>query len=564
VALSLARTTRPLRQSDWAFVALAALAFVVALAAGHGLTFYWDEWAFISSGDDWSLNAFLRPHNEHWSTGALLIFKPLFAIFGLRSYVPYQIALVALHVVVAGALFVLVRREAGAHVGLLSGALFLFLGSGGANLIWPALIGWNVAAASGAWALVFALEPNRMRRPWLIALLLIISVAASGVGLAFLAAVAVVALTTAERRRQMWVIAPAVAAYGAWFALYGRSAISASALSLTTLRDLPAYVAAGVGNAMGRVTGWGDEPGLVLAVLVAVATAWRLLSAGPLMIGALAAVVGLLAQFFITGIARAQLGPDQAAAAHYVYVAAFFLLLLIGSWLSLLRIGGVRRQQLVVLAALTVFALGANLAALAYSRSSFLAAANETRAAITVLTRFGGTPGIPADRGIFPEPGSAQLNAIFARHGSPLSDVLAPAPAPTTDALDRALFQAVKPDLTVKPSELPTGTTAPEITKVTDAKTAERDGCLVATATGASPQISGSVAGGAELYIRSSTGGAGRLLMSHFGAPIDQAGIDVALYPGRYAALQVPDIGPSARWSFRIDAPAGETWVCVG
>ncbi len=72
----------------------------------------------------------------------------------------------------------------------------------------------------------------------------------------------------------------------------------------------------------------------MLAVLTVV-TVWRLLGPRPLLLGTVLGLAGVLAQFGITGLARARVGAEQAQSAHYVYVAAFFLLLAIGSWLVL-------------------------------------------------------------------------------------------------------------------------------------------------------------------------------------------------------------------------------------
>lgn len=563
--MSLPQFAQGHRRSDWLFLGLATVAFVAAMAAGYGQTFYRDDWEFITSRGGWNLDVFMRPHNGHWSAGALLIFKPLLATVGLHSYVPYQVALLVLHVVVAAALFTLVRREAGAYVAIAAGLVFLFLGSGGENLVWPAEIGWNLAAAAGAWALVLAWQPGPIRRPIVVAALLVLAVASSGVGLSFVAVVLIVMLLSGSRRRQLWVVVPAIVAYLAWFVLDGRAIVTSGAFGLANLQNVPEYVAAGVGNALGRTTGWGDVPGMMFAVVLAVATLWRLLGPRPVLVGAVVGIVGVLTQFVVTGIARAGLGTEQAASAHYVYVAAFFLLLALGSWLSLLHIDGRRRRPLAVLGVLTAVALAANLVALVYTSTTFTEATLRSRATVTVLTRFGGSPAVPIDRRIHPIPGPAKLNQVFAQYGSLLSDALAPAPAPSDALLDAALFEAVQPDLEITTADVPAGTEPPLLTQADDAAAIVQEGCLLITPSGEAPTISGQVDGGRSLYLESSVSGTARLLLSYFTAPSPATALEVPLAAGSAVVVAMPDLATNNPWNFRFDPPAaGTARICEG
>src|SRR6478609_6375742 len=115
---------------DAAFVALAVVAAGVLIRLGLGLTFFADEWAFIESRSLTDPGTWFAPHNEHWSTLPILAYRGLVETVGLGSYVPYLALLVALHVVVAGLVYVLVRRRNPPLVGLGAAAIVLFLGSG--------------------------------------------------------------------------------------------------------------------------------------------------------------------------------------------------------------------------------------------------------------------------------------------------------------------------------------------------------------------------------------------------------------------------------------------------
>ncbi|HSS35619.1 MAG TPA: hypothetical protein VLR93_05040, partial [Patescibacteria group bacterium] len=81
-------------------------------------------------GRSLDVGSFLRPFNEHWLGTTIVVYRLMFGVFGLGSYVPYLVLLIALHLVVAGLVFVLVRRAAGPVLGLAAGIVMLLLGSG--------------------------------------------------------------------------------------------------------------------------------------------------------------------------------------------------------------------------------------------------------------------------------------------------------------------------------------------------------------------------------------------------------------------------------------------------
>src|ERR1700675_1991519 len=106
---------RPMRRPDPAalFVLAAAVAGPILLWLGAGLTFFSDEWAFIEKRSLGDPSTWFPPHNEHWSTVPVLFYRALVETVGLGSYTPYLALLIALHVLVAGLVFVLVRRSCG-------------------------------------------------------------------------------------------------------------------------------------------------------------------------------------------------------------------------------------------------------------------------------------------------------------------------------------------------------------------------------------------------------------------------------------------------------------------
>ncbi len=53
----------------------------------------------------------LRPHNEHISVLPILVYRALWHLFGLHSYDPYQLCVIALHLTAAVLLRAVMRRS---------------------------------------------------------------------------------------------------------------------------------------------------------------------------------------------------------------------------------------------------------------------------------------------------------------------------------------------------------------------------------------------------------------------------------------------------------------------
>ena len=125
-----------LRGSALAHAVSLIIAGILLLWIDRKQWFFYDDWDFItgavSSGPHSGLFA---PHNEHWSTGPILIYRALFAVVGVRSYFPYIFVLVALHLLAAHLLWRLMVRT-GSDKWIASGlcGAFLVLGAGAENL----------------------------------------------------------------------------------------------------------------------------------------------------------------------------------------------------------------------------------------------------------------------------------------------------------------------------------------------------------------------------------------------------------------------------------------------
>jgi hypothetical protein len=65
---------------------------------GRGLWFFKDDFEFFARRVGGHVSASLwEPHNEHWSTLPTLVYRALYAGFGLRTFLPYLGVLVLVH-----------------------------------------------------------------------------------------------------------------------------------------------------------------------------------------------------------------------------------------------------------------------------------------------------------------------------------------------------------------------------------------------------------------------------------------------------------------------------------
>ena len=127
-----AATSRSIdRRAIVLFGVLALGSWAALLYLGRGVTFLQDEWRFIDVvGPFGTLGDLMRPQNEHWSTLPFLLYRMIFNVVGLSSYLPYLAVVLALHVVAVAGLFVLLHRRNGPLAAFGGAALALWLGTG--------------------------------------------------------------------------------------------------------------------------------------------------------------------------------------------------------------------------------------------------------------------------------------------------------------------------------------------------------------------------------------------------------------------------------------------------
>lgn len=319
------------RSAVAAHAASLAVGFAVLLYFNRNQWFTGDEWAFLGHrGVFHAARSLWQPHNEHWSTAPILVYRALYAMFGVRTYLPYVVVLLGLHLAVAHLLWRLMR---GAGVGppVATGltAVFVVLGAGYENLLWAFQIGFVGSVALGLLAVVLVNHADGFGRRdiagWAAGTAALMF---SGIGVTM---VAVVALTTLLRRgvrdAALTAAVPGLV-YTVWVTLVGREGLGAPRAVAGAL-DYADYVWTGLRSAVEQTTGLpGTGPFVVLGL--AAWLLWRGGRASGPSAPAFAGAVGAVLLFSMIAVGRTAFGVEQSEASRYTYIAVALALPAVG------------------------------------------------------------------------------------------------------------------------------------------------------------------------------------------------------------------------------------------
>lgn len=345
----------------------AAVATLGLLYLTRRFDFYYDEWDYIVGPSHPTLGDYFRPHNEHWSTLLMVWYKAVFSIFGARNYHVLMAGVLLVDAAVACLLFVLIRRRWGDALGVVAAVLMLGLGRGWENMLAAFQIGYTGAVALGLVAtLLVQGEDVPIWRQTLASAALLGALMSQGTGLFWLVLVGVDLLFSPRRRRYLWILAGPLLAYLVWFAVIGRTGVASnrSPFSGVALLSLVGFIPTGVGAAIAGIFGLSLRfSALALAVAAAALgilwyrRGWKVDS---LVLGAAA---GLVAQFVLTGLVRAQSGDAEAGASRYVWVGAVFVLVILADAARGLPWNRLTQAALVVIVLVSLLLGGAYLRA---------------------------------------------------------------------------------------------------------------------------------------------------------------------------------------------------------
>ena len=316
---------------------LSSIALLVA--AGSGLTFNYDEWDVLLNRQGYSPESFLAPHNGQILVIPVVLYKLLLAGFGMGSQLPYRLCAVALSAVCVSLLFLFARPKVGSWLALASVTPVLFLGAGWEDLLWPLSISFTASLAFGM-GMLLVLDRQESAKPSvegestrstdaLASVLLLLSVASGGLGIAFAAGAVVDALVRRELPR-LWIPAIAVALAGLWAIVFGGDA--ASRFAPSEVAALPVYLFESAIAVLGAISGFS---GGLLIVPFAIAIVARFVCS-PVQVSRSAFVVGttLLALWVMTGLTEDRI----ADANRYMYPGAVLLIAFMAALLDGVRL----------------------------------------------------------------------------------------------------------------------------------------------------------------------------------------------------------------------------------
>ena len=327
------------------------------MVAAAVLLMYWTRGQWFSSDDlgyatrlateSFQHTLLQPPPNKYLIAFPLLIYKALFEIFGLDTYVPYRVLGIALVLLCAGLLFALLRSWLPDRFAIPPMLLMLFFGAGWEVAATPIRIPSQIALAAGLGMMLLLTRGSR-RSDLVAMVLLAISLASHPIGISFVAVAAVlIVLHSRDSWRRLWVVAIPAVLFTLWwiflrapdlpsfvpnrpadvvvFVRQSWVALTAAVTGLFGVVDAPAYH---------------QRPVLIVAIallgLIAlgVVFSWRRL---PPMFWA--AFVGLVVMMATTRLAPAGFFrvPDEP---RYLYPEAFLLLIPLGALAGTLKLPG--------------------------------------------------------------------------------------------------------------------------------------------------------------------------------------------------------------------------------
>lgn len=205
---------------QWAFWLMGTACAPYLLHLGRRTTFFYDEWSWIQQRRGWSPGNFLRNHNGHCSIVPVFVYHVLFAVAGMRAYLPYRLVLMVVHVLTAYSLYRYGLNRVGPLLSLVPAGMILLLGVAWQDLLWPFQIGFLGALGLGVTSLVLLDGPSDRLRNVAACVCLLGAVTCSSVGLPLLAGAAIRCALHKQWRR-WWVAAVPAAFYATWYARYG-------------------------------------------------------------------------------------------------------------------------------------------------------------------------------------------------------------------------------------------------------------------------------------------------------------------------------------------------------
>ncbi len=440
------------RWDVWAFALAAAIAFGYLMEAGHGVTFFFDEWYWMTTRSS-GLHAVLSAYNNHMLIAPLALYQLLFRTAGLDHYWVFRLLGTAVHLLTVTAVYAFARRRLGAWALALVLPL-LVLGYAWEYVIWAVNIGFIASIGLGVCALL-SLEGRGRTADWRTCALLMAALACSEFAILFALAVAVEILWHEQRLRRAYVWALPLITYVVWWLAYHQPSMARQNLTAA-----PSFALDLAASATGGLFGLSIDWGRVLLIAGGALTLRRLIQGGPPRPPAAAVLIAAAAFWFLVALARAQLG--EATAPRYIYTGAILIVLILAEAWRGTRLGP---WQLGVVAVAVVISLAGNIRVLVQGDQFLRASSRISRAEFGALELARGfvSPAFIVDAYYMPGIIAGPYFAATRRLGSSPADAparIAREGSTAATAADRLLVHAGELQFRASPPP-PAGTASP-------------------------------------------------------------------------------------------------------
>lgn len=318
------------------------VAGVVLLQLNSYAWFFSDDWSWLGERDVRSFDDLMRSYNDHWSTVPFVLWRVMYRVFGVGSYTPYLVTLIASHLAIVAMLRVLMRRcGVGPWTASVVAAPLVLLGIGEQAMSLASVLNFNLAIVLVLVHLVIVMDgPAGPGKRDLFGLGVgLVALMTSGIAVLGVAAIGLTTLLRRGPRAAAFHVAPLGTIYLLWYAVFHTEALIVPGVGNATPSQLASWTWEGTSTAAkGLVTtpwGWGAVLAVILWVLVAVAVALSIRGGGvaAALRGDLAAPLALAAAGIgfqvATGWGRAALAPDTAAGSRYLYLLVAWMLPLV-------------------------------------------------------------------------------------------------------------------------------------------------------------------------------------------------------------------------------------------
>lgn len=237
------------------------------------MRFVFDDWVFIGTRHDLTVDNVLRSHNGHPVMLPALVYMLGFHTAGLHDLWYYRIALILAHLALCAVLATRVWRRHGVVPAAAVWLLVCFMGAGATNITWPfqiSLVGSVLFFVLAVDALERLRERGRRRDGAWVSAMVTGSLLCSAVGIAVMAAVALVVVAGRDRRRDWWVPVVPTVLFALWWSAYHDDTKGTTDVHAVSRALWQSVQAAGAAIMAGneRVGGW-----FVVALFVAAAVA---------------------------------------------------------------------------------------------------------------------------------------------------------------------------------------------------------------------------------------------------------------------------------------------------